>query len=218
MYHTLANDKITFNAIGKRQGTEKWKANNADVIISLADGVNSEIVVTKDVILPRPEAGILDVLKKNKDTSIFYNMLMRSGMENVFKKTTIKKICFTRDTCVSLTSTMVRHLTDAIKFNQFTVIVPTNDMLRRMNDITVKDLLSNENDLKEFLQGYVFLGSVGNPDAVKEIGYSLSPKHSVMTTSVAKGETILTDSEGKEVKVKSRVRVKEGTVVVVEQA
>ena len=114
---------------------------------------------------------------------------------------------------------MSQHLTDAIKFDQYTVIVPTNEAIRRNFDgkVAVARLSDNLDKLRNFLQEYVFLGSVGNPNAEKEIGYSLSESHSVITTTVGiGGETILTNADGHTMLVKERIPVKEGNVIIVE--
>ena len=221
MYDTLSGGKIIFNAVGKPDGAEKWKANGADVIISMTDGINGEIVILNDVIMPRPRISVLDVLCKKKEVSVFYGLLVRGDIDKVVTAATsdVAKICFTKNRCVAIAPSMSRHLTDAVKFDQYTVIVPTNEAIRRNFDgkVAVARLSDNLDQLRNFLQEYVFLGSVGNPNAEKEIGYSLSESHSVITTTVGiGGERILTNADGHTMRVKERIPVKEGNVIIVE--
>jgi len=227
MYHTLAGGKIVFNAVGKHQGASKWRANGADVIISIQDGVNSEIVILNGIILPKSQMGILGALKKNPDVSIFYNLLTAVGYESVFSPaSTIEKVCFTNNTCVSLTPAMVNHFKDAIEFNHFTVVAPTNTMFRTFyKDVwqmsrRMRSKLVSSDQLKEFLRRHVYIGTLGNPDSRKEIAYSLSAQHSIMTTKTEKTATgkmitMLVDSQGNELPLSSTVDVKEGTLLVV---
>ena len=96
----------------------------------------------KDVIFPRT-IGVLDALKSNHDVSIFYKMLRKSQMTDIFKVNDIKKICFTKHKCVSITPSMLKQLEDAINFNQYSVIAPADRMFMNMTKSKLKSLMTD---------------------------------------------------------------------------
>lgn len=193
-----------------------WKANDVEVLFSFDDGINSEIIVISDIIRPI-KANLLDTLKKNDDVSIFYEMLSKSSLTDVFSSTEIEKVCFTKDTCLPLSESMRDHLSDALNFRQYTILVPTNDVFKQMEkkqfDLIVKDADAQ----KAFLQDHIFLGSLGSPNTInKEIVYSISPNHSVLTMNIdEKNVKMLTDAKDRLFEVKKSIPVQEGLIHIV---
>ena len=54
------------------------------VVVALTDGGQNEVLLTKDVLLPTHER-LMDVLQRNNNTSIFYEMLHKHQHERIFK-------------------------------------------------------------------------------------------------------------------------------------
>ena len=78
------------------------------------DSAGSNIVVMKDVILPKTRR-VADVLKTMKSVSVFYEMLYKNHIKNIFETKEVKKVCFNENTCVKLTQSMQDHLKVGLK-------------------------------------------------------------------------------------------------------
>ena len=194
-----------------------WKANDADIIISLADEEGNEIIILQDVIMPTSK-DIDDVLSQRKDVSQFYNLWRKSDALEIFKTPQIKKVCFVNDVCLTLTPLLQKSLHEAVQLKEYTIVAPTNSVLESMGAPLLAAAQRTRKAVTEFLQDFVFLGSLESPSVVhKETAYSLSPDHDVLTLSVRGDTLVLTDDNNQEFKVKESLRVKEGIVHIVEK-
>ena len=208
------NEKLTYSVYYIQV---LWKANGVDVILSLTDGLNSEVIMTKDIIYPKTR-GILDVLKSNKDISVFYEMIVKHHMEDMFKTEDITKICFTKSNCVPITKSMQAHMKDAISFNQFTILAPTNTMFNNMKKGKFKSLMRNPEIQKEFLQEHIFVGTLGDTDNhLRGLSYSLSPNHSLLTMNTDMNVKVLVHNGKQLLQIKQSIPVAEGILYIVEK-
>ena len=129
----------------------------------------------------------------------------------------ITKICFSKDTCVAVSSAMQRHLKDVVSFRQFSVIVPTNEMFREMEKTKLKSLLTDTHAQMVFLQEHVFLGSLTDTsNHHRGLAYSISPNHSVLTMGSGSGERYLVHSDRRLLRIKQSIPVVEGMLHIVE--
>lgn len=209
--------KIIFNPAGKKNGKVTWKASGVDVLVSLTDAKQNEIIIMKNVILPVTR-NLIDVLQHTKGVEAFYAIWRKSHMADIFKTTDIKKVCFTKDTCLPVTPSMQHNLRDAAHVKDFTIVAPTNDMFRKMETQKLQSIAKNKTTLKRFLQDFVFLGSLGAPDIPRhETAYSLSPRHNMLTMSIKDNMVILVDADSREYQVKQSIAVTEGMLHIVAQ-
>jgi len=138
-------------------------------------------------------------------------------MSEIFRKTEITKVCFSKDICVSLSESMQKHINDAINFKQFTIIAPTNEMFDAMKKDKLKSLLRNSKARLNFLQEHIFLGSLADSvDKQRGIAYSVSPFDSTITMNLEKGERYLVHSDKRLLLVKQSIPVIEGNIYITE--
>ena len=184
--------------------------------MSFTDGKN-DIIVINDVI-PAKTISVLDALQALKNCSVFYEMFIRSGL-NIFTASGVQKICFTTDICVPVTRAMQKLLSEAVKFNQFTIIAPTNVALKKH---MLKTIMAEADAMWEFLRGHVFLGLLGDHNNRKkqhiEIAYSLSADHSVLTASTEDDNVLLKSAMYQVFKVQEIISVTEGKLYIVDMA
>jgi len=181
------------------------------------DSAGSNIVVMKDVILPKTRR-VADVLKTMKSVSVFYEMLYKNHIKNIFETKEVKKVCFNENTCVKLTQSMQDHLKDAVNFNQFTIIVPSNNVFVNMEKTKLTSLMRNHNEQSVYLQDHIFLGSLSHAGRDhRSIAYSLSPSHTLLTVNVEKKKMFLVHGDEKLYQVKHSIPVAEGVVYVVDE-
>ncbi len=159
-----------------------------------------------------------DVLESRKDTASFYSLWRKSAAKEVFRTPQIKRVCFVNDMCLKLTRSLQKTLHDAAQMKEFTIIAPTDGVLKQIGAPKLQAVQRTRRSVTKFLQDFVFLGSLENADSArKETAYSLSPQHDMLTLGVKGGAVTLTDDNNQEFKVKEGVRVKEGGVHVGEK-
>ena len=73
--------------------------NGIDIISSLTDGVDHNIIIIDDVIKPR-DIGAQDFLRGIDDVSIFYSLLKKTPLVSLVKSLSVHKVCFTKDICL----------------------------------------------------------------------------------------------------------------------
>jgi len=217
MYRTLTAGKITLSPVGTNPAKVTWKANGADVLSTLIDGTGNEIMIINDIILP-VNNDVLHFLRGMDNVSIFYRLLLNSPLTDIFKSPVIKQVCFSKGICLQVTPSMREHLKDVITFKQFTILVPTNAMFANMKKSQSDALVNDPIARREFLQRHIFVGSIGNPSTMnKDIGYSLSPNHSVLTMNIDEDRKMLLDANDRLFKILRSLPVTEGLVHIVEK-
>jgi len=217
VYSTLLDGRqILFNPIGRESESLSWKANDVDVIVSLTDGLRSKIVVTKDIIRSTNH-GMLDALKSNENVSMFYEIVKKSHLSEIFKTPEVERVCFAKDMCLSITPSMKDHLKNSITLNHFTICAPTNAMFNKMKKSTLKSIMTDPKARGEFLREYVFLGSLGKPGAhSKGLAYSLSQKHFILTKHMKDSLMMLKHANGRNFEVQRSIPITEGMLHVVD--
>ena len=78
-----------------------WKANGIEVVSSLTDGVDHDIMIIKDII-PKTNTDMLDFLSKVDNVSIFTDLLERSPLVDLVDTLVVKEVCFAKDICLKV--------------------------------------------------------------------------------------------------------------------
>jgi len=216
LFKSLAGGKISLTPAGNNPRKVEWLANGVEVLSSLSDGVDHDILITDDVI-PTTEKGMEHFLRDVDNVSIFYKMLQKSSFTKMIKDLVVKKVCFSKDICLQVTPSMQEHLKEVINFKQFTILVPTDSMFDAMPKQQVIQLLNDDRKRDEFIKEHIFVGEIGTrtKGANKAIGYSVSANHSVLTMSVDEKQKMLVDANDRLFQVLSSLPVSEGLVHIV---
>ena len=103
------------------------------------------------------------------------------------------------------------HVQKVVDINQFTILVPTNSVFSSMKKHGKKHLHSHHKSTSEFIRQHVFLGILDDQEIRnKQVVYSLSSKHSLMTINRYGNKQV------KLYNIRKAIRVKEGIVYIVD--
>lgn len=217
MFNSLNGGKISLTPTGKSDNKVSWKANGIDIVSSLTDGVDHDIMIIDDVITPR-DIGVQDFLRGLDDVSIFYSLLKKTPLASLVKSLKVHKVCFTEDICLPVTRSMDQYLQEVIAFKQFTIVAPTDASFEAMTDTDLEELNNNVEKRREFLMKHVFIGELGSANEdTKSIGYSVAPNHSIVTMNKDNQKNVLVDGDNQLFQMVRSHPVNEGFVHIVKQ-
>ena len=194
-----------------------WMANDADILLTLADNSRNEISLLKQPISTPKTLGIREALGNQSDCDTFSQLISELGVENILGSPhNIREVCFTKTRCVKLTRSMRKHLRESSQRNRhFSFIVPTNEAIGN----ATKELNSVDTKM-EFVRSHVFVGTLGElsgDQKEQQLYYSLSQRHEVMTGGLGLGQVVPGAGAGAGgFRVREKMKVREGTLFIIE--
>ena len=170
--------------------------------------------------LPRgPAPSVINFLQDIPETSIFHHLISQSDILKTFRKSHhVHKVCYTEHACVETTSRMGKQLKPSIH-NSFTIIAPTNQMLRKTD---LKTLITNKKLQGEFVLEHILLGKLGEDGGEQDGGgrggtVRASVNQSSVWLSGGQKESRVLVHRDKRWNVLREVTVEEGTLYIVDQ-
>lgn len=184
-YNTLLpGSKIRLTPKGISSKQLSWVANNANVLFSLVDSKHGEVIFIDRVLYPQT-GSLYKALKSHQNVSMFYELIQKISMKEAFKTDPIDQMCFATGLCITLTQQLQNHLKAAMEFSQFTVLVPTNREMLKMEKTRLRKLYTDKHALVDWLKNRIYMGRLTEiRDTEKpheEIVLSVGSSHSVLS-------------------------------------
>jgi len=217
MYRSLAKDGHILIQPSEQQS---WKVEKSHVKFSLYDGKHAEIVMIDKMLTP-PFLSLKRAIKHHPNLTRFYSLLSKfnSGdLAQIMKPEEINKVCFKKKLCVGLSREMQSRISHAIQFQQFTLVAPSNRLLKHMKTNEIEELGKNKEKLIEFFRKRLFLGVISKESFTNaHTRQLLQPVKSNEPISVIhqhQGGMVIASSADEAHRLVEGIRVKEGIVLV----
>jgi len=223
MYRSMLNEShIALHPRHVNRNKVSWMVEESHIKFSLYDGNYGEVVIIDNVLTP-PLFDMMQVIKYHPKLTHMYTLLTKfGGLKNLLKSNNIDKVCFKQNLCVQMADDMKQRMQQALLFNQFTLMAPSDDVFDKMNKWELLKIHSSAEKRKEFLRQHLYLGVLNKEQLTSEMHLIAQPVDAKDSIAVLHDndnkESMATMPNDKTYRLSDSIRVKEGMVIVQEIA
>jgi len=215
----LTNDHIALHPRHDANNTVSWMAEDSHIIFSFSYGKYGEMFIIDNLLTP-PLSPMKQVVRNHSKLTTMYSLLQKIGnLSSLLKSSNIEKICFQKDLCVPLDTESKQRIQQALRFNQYTFIAPSDAVFDKIKKQEYSALLSVQEKRIEFLRRHLFLGILNKHSLTTKMNIIAQPIDVNDSVAVVHGNnsaTMVTMGDGQTYRLTEAVRVKEGMLIVQE--
>ena len=194
-------------------------AEDSHIKLSFSYGKYGEMFII-DNLLTAPLSPMKQVVKNHSKLTTMYSLLQKIGnLSNLLKSSNIEKVCFQKDLCVPIDTESKQRIQQALRFNQYTFLAPSDAVFKKINKQEYSALLSIQKKRIEFLRSHLFLGILNKHSLTTNMNIIVQPVDVNDSVAVVHGNnsaTMVTMGDGQTYRLTEAVRVKEGMLIVQE--